>query len=426
MRGYAPLRTDDADEATVDAVDAGQNAIWAAMDAELSRIFNTKNAVVGDNTARIGTTLFAENPDDDADGDQEVIATLEAVIDALASKSAFEDAFGSGAIFDDSDGDNSFALSRDKGDVFNQVAYQADVEYRSTDYTRFGVWWRRDTANADVALARSGPAEDGTAFAYSFQKITNYGANAQDFPNGGRGRYEGRTVGFLSANGEQYEGDVALTVNWGAGPAATDDSTVRLELSNLEREDLGDPLVVHSGVGIAGGSGINTSTHSIKADSRDRLPAGQLATNPGTGQWLEVETIVLRNMKIANPSTEMSFEFRHGSGGSLASQLEFHDINGVVRNGNVMLSGHGTEASNYKLPTATVNGLFVGKSIDGPLGVLGTVELDNLVIDANADAGTAESPDTAGGRYLGHFGGTNDATDQSVTFVGGFGADLVR
>ena len=415
MQNYLPLREDEATRATANA---GRTEIWGSINTELKRIFDPNDAITGN----LSTTTIGDN----RAGNQEVVATLEALIDALANMDDFKAAFENSGIFDDDESPNSFALSRGKGDVFNQVAYQADVEYRNTDYTRFGVWWRRATANADVALARNGPAADGAAFAYSFQKRANYGTTAPDFPTNGRGTYEGRTVGFLSANGKQYEGDAALTVNWGAG-STLNDTTVRLELSNIQREDLGDPLVVHSGVGAPAG-GINPGTHVIKANSRSRLPDSALASNPGTLQWLEVEAIILRNMKIENPSTEMAFTCSHGTGqGADDSHLEFRDINGIARNANRMLSGSGTAESNDKLPTATVNGLFVGKSLDGPLGVLGTFELDNLAIDLEADAATTDHPWTDHDRYLGHNGGTSDeATDRSVTFVGGFGADLVR
>ena len=265
----------------------------------------------------------------------------------------------------------SFYLTRRsgaKGDVFNEVESEAIIEYRATDFTRFGFWRRQATDHADRKRAPSGSGNLGVSYAYSPLENTVYVAGDPNYPAGAqRMTYTGSTLAYDSARRKRYEGVVNLAVNWGELGA---NSTLVLEISGLQTRDLGEPILLRS----------------------DGTPNDKQA----------IETIRFQETFAVTAGQGLSFSA--AAVGDLDS-LALETARGEV---DVVASGATTGQVNG---ASFLTGRFVGMNAEGPLGAIGRWSLSGIERwnPANLDQAFG-----AGGSFA------------DLNLIGAFGADLVQ
>ena len=355
-----------------------QPLIWERVqEILLTRVFNAENAA----------TSFAGRLPDKVNHEYEkdtALETIDQIIWALSSDSNLESALDkdeSGLFVQQ---DDSAFVKRGAGDIFVEKELQVRGRFGMTDFTRFGVWRVRRTRNAlrsnsaDTTADATGPTTPTNTrdrewihgeldtFAYSpldQSKISSL--SAPNFPNGGNATYEGSTVAFVGNDTQLwglvgFEGDVEVHVSWNgvltdpSNPASDIErlGTMTAVISNFAKADTGDPLM-HS----------NTEVSELifSASAGTGIP---ITTNANHEVMFNPATLAV-SVRYANRSSEL----------------------GTV-------SGSGTSA---------LNGMFVGSSSDGPLGVLGRYSIST-------------------GAGLSFMDGVNNRIDVSID--GAFGADL--
>lgn len=374
---------------TTDLANVGRQNAWKSInDFVKDHIFDTAAVTLsGDGTP--GAVTDVENlssplgsyfypmtrngrPDDDAALDR-----IDALLAAFDNVFAFEDAAkdDGGGVFDNqpaidkgvAEADRPFPLNDDPAqvnepyaDIFNRLSSQTQLFSLSTDYTRFGVWYRLETLSAvhdwenhDSPTGGDPVADTGStspgSYAYSWLDQSTYRTDrpVATYPSNGLATYEGKTLAN-TGNTQTWVGDALIRVNWspldttGATPVAT--STIVPIFSNFRRWD---------------------------DNSLDRLVHG--------ADGKIVDEIV----------------FRTSAGADLVLTHDGEKLGISVADANVIVSyTDGTSAA--AITGSTFMGKFVGSSGDGPLGVLGTWEVP------------------------GFRGATSTAND----LVGSFGADL--
>ena len=293
-----------------------QEDIWQRVqEILLTYVFN------GDSTA----TTWAERIPSEVSGaydKDEALETIDDIIDALQNASNLEEAL-------DPDEDGIFVVEDANGNEMafetnnrtaSQMAGQRDAQVRytvgTTDFTRFGVWYVRRSQSASLNAWQLGERE---AFAYSpLPQAEVTALNSPHFTPGKSATYSGKTVAFVFNN--DYEGDVDVHVTWAAADAAAVGGSVTLVVSSLRDVDTGDLL---------------------KHDDND---VRDLVFNA-----LEFTTDAANNDHVLNfESTDRTIT-----------------VNYMDRN-----EPTDTETG------ATLNGVFVGSSADGPLGVIGRYGVD--------------------------------------------------
>lgn len=175
----------------------------------------------------VGTKLFDASDLDDSDlaepyediGSDDAFEAMDDVLDALSNLGDLDDALDEdgGGVFTDDDGDPFD--DRSPSDIWNERESEVKAWLGSTNYTRFGLWRVRRSRNA----LRTGGwdyAEDGE-FAYSPLPAAAYASGDPSFPEGGSATYEGATLAWArpSGNNEQValEGSVEVAVDWKSG-----------------------------------------------------------------------------------------------------------------------------------------------------------------------------------------------------------------
>ena len=320
-----------------DPADNGRAAVWTALQAAINALFGEGFG------AQIFTSDHASQTDADNDNARDTLAKerIAAVLDALSTKAKFRAAVkeggtlygtGSGIIT----GNNAAAINKAADAAFDRVDTTLTVEYGSTKYTRFGVWNRTHSANARAEpMAPNGSLPDGL-FAYSPLPATTYSTTDPTFPGGGEATYEGTTIARSTNTADSagvkpntyFEGDIKLVVTW-----ATNVST-------------------------AGNVGTLTASVSDLRDSK-----GNLYTNaPGGGENNTVSTIVLAGDAV---------EIARSEADATLNQLSFSETQSSTR------LRHSDLRVADEIVSATISGTFVGKVIDGPLGIIGTWGLTN-------------------------------------------------
>ena len=316
-------------------------------------------------------------PDDAA-----ALERIDALLAAFDNVSAFEAALKNdgGGVFDsqpalDAGGDGTadpFPWADDKqrdgvdtrnfvAHVFGRLSSQTQLFSLSTDYTRFGVWFRRETASAvhDWNHNGSPPDPGGTdddavdtgstspgSYAYSWLSQSAYRTDRDvaTYPSNGLATYEGKTLAVLK-NNHIYIGDALVRVNWNPLTRANDgtvatNSTVVPIFSNFRK---------------------------WQDSSLDRLLH---VTGTGAAQVVRVVD-----------------EIRFG-------ELTLSEVGGKLRvvspDGGSALNVTFTDGSTLTVAASAanaLNGAFVGSSSDGPLGVLGGWSATAVNVDlANEDA----------------------------------------
>ena len=301
-------------------------------------------------------------PDDDA-----ALERIDTLLAAFADQFAFADALkdDAGGVFDsqpaqDIDAtaadpfpmDTAAAITTDAANradetaanIFNRISSQTRVTSLSTAYTRFGVWFRRETDSAvhvwnaaDGGLHASPddgadtPADTGStspgSYAYSYLSQSSYRVDraVATYPSSGLATYEGKTLAN-TGNVQAYVGDALIRVSWsaldttGATPVAT--STIVPIFSNFERTD---------------DSTLDRLMHGGKV-------VDEIAFRASDGTSL---TLTHDGEKLGITAADATVDVVYTDGTSIATNLT----------------------------GSTFNGKFVGSSGDGPLGVLGTWEV---------------------------------------------------
>ena len=256
-----------------------------------------------------------------SDRDEDAIELLQDAYHALGGALSFRDAVEDGGVFD---GVLSPSMIDDGDYDFSEISealeYEVEVEYDNTDYGRFGVWSKRVRANALSPVTAATGTERGDAFAYSQIGQTLYSSNDPNFPRGFTSSYVGRTVAVdTGSDGPTfYQGDISLAVGWNSSSPVG--SRVTTVIENLARTDTGEPLL-HNGY--------------------------------------EVKDLIFGNAAVRLDSLNQ-LEF----GGYSSVRVRYFDLSRSERS-------YGSGES---------EGKFVGYHPSGPLGVIGTWDLDGSTI----------------------------------------------
>ena len=293
----------------------------ASSEAELNRrrdtVWDSANealfeTVFGSNF-RARNPLGASYPTDsrrNPDDERARSLLLEAAY-ALGSVGRFEDALRESGVFhEESDAVEDADL------MFEVRSHEVRVEYSHTDYGRFGIWSRTVGNSASEGIEYD-PNDPSAAFAYSPLEQSGYFSGDPRYPINGTGYYEGATLAVDDSSGGPrfFEGQIALTVDWGA---SVDRATVTSVIQDLRTLD-GNEVFQYNGVG--------------------------------------VDQIVFSNgLRVS---------------GSNGSALEFDSSRPSVRLHYLDSFRAATRWSGHSAHT----GKFVGTSLDGPLGLIGTWEL---------------------------------------------------
>ncbi len=269
---------------------------------------------------------------------------------------------------------------RTPGQIRGQREYTVIAAMGTTDFTRFGFWRREGFRSArrngagQTIRTQGGP---GT-FAYSSLDPTHVGAivgttKNLSFPTDGRATYTGETIALQGAN-TTLTGTARVDVNWGDPDSVAAGSTVgtmSLTISDLATA-AGDPLS-------QGGSGTPTDN------------------NPGN----EIADIVFPGLAIIV-----------GAQGDYANNMIAGAPSDPADNGDVSYSEVAVENARYRrvaavtdinaTGTQTAKALFVGRGVDGPLGVIGTWTLTDGTVGRIAPEGN--HVDDYGAAIYGAFG----------------------
>ena len=315
----------------------GRQGVWDDMKAELEKVFGAEYdhngnpgdqeravVILSDSEAEAGTTpgeLTSYPLNNAKDGPNDVAAKreLDDILAALGDLEAFEAATAEGGIFygetttaEDEDG---ILDGETAEDVFNRVQSTVDVRYGNTDYTRFGAWIRTGSGRAvDIPTHTAGQTGH---FAYSPIGQTKSTSGDLGYPSGTEATYEGKTIARDTAptgGPKFYNGDIELQVNW--------DATI-------------------------GNSGVIAIVSNLR-DAHGALYEDTSGTDGG------VLTMIVFEADGMNNSGDV-FGFNDTSP---AARLRYEGLGLPDRTGS-----------------GDISGKFVGESVDGPLGVIGSWSL---------------------------------------------------
>ena len=325
------------------------------------------------------------NPDDGAALDR-----IQALLNALSSQDALGDALddNGGGVFDDqqylrrvADGTSPFPMGgRTVAQIFTAKGAQTTVWSLSTNYTRFGVWWRQEWATANKAPKRNSAgqkvgADAPNSYAYSWLRQSSYRVDRveQTYPSAGLATYTGYTLALL--DDRIFKGDADVKVTWGS---ATDgdapESNVLPTFSNFRQVDTDDPLrlgnrAANNNEGGAGSKRIVDEISFIATDGTDNTNM-LVSHDPATGN--------LSVMGEAATGTDDNIQ-------NIEARITFP-----------------TSLDHVDVGNATFEAVFVGESLDGPLGIAGMWRINGF------------GADTPGA----------DNTNTNDDLIGAFGADL--
>ncbi|MDE0126854.1 MAG: hypothetical protein OXN97_19990 [Bryobacterales bacterium] len=382
---------------TTDLANVGRQNAWKSInDFVLDHIFDNPLTLadtdesdgltvtnVEDLSTPLGSYMYPTTRTGRPD-DQEALDRIDALLAAFDNVFAFEDALkdDGGGVFDsqpvldtfsaaEADTSNAIGWARDPfplndefhandegiAEVFNRVSSQTQLFSLSTDYTRFGVWYRRETASAvhDWSPNES-PAEDRNdpvtpddttddtdtgstspgSYAYSWLDQSAYRTDrpVATYPRNGLATYEGKTLALVK-NTHIYVGDALVRVNW--EPLADDDSTRSTVLpifSNFRKwHDNSLDRLLH-----VTGTGDDQEVRVV-----DEIVFGTLSVTEDKGK-----------LQIASPDA------------GLALTVTFTN---------------GTTTTIAATAANALNAKFVGSSGDGPLGILGAWSATAINVD---------------------------------------------
>ena len=233
-----------------------RNALWDAVNEGLeNHVFGPSDPESLGNSYPTGRSQSAR--------DEEAIETLQDAMTALSSPSRFEDALGEDGVFEGVLGTESSLDRYDFNAIYDALDYEVRVQFGHTNYARFGAWAKSAQEYAVSGNRQSQPsAEDPDVFAYSPLEQAAYRANDPIFPRGLRATYQGETRAVHQNSDEPifYDGDIALTVEWGESPNG---SSAYAVIRDLVESSSGDPFV-HNGFDVEeiAFTGMSTNTDS--------------------------------------------------------------------------------------------------------------------------------------------------------------------
>ena len=209
----------------------------------------------------------------------------------------------------------------DLGDMYATVEHELTVEYRHTNYARFGAWARLvgTTSVSAMEVDEDNPPD---VFAYSPLTQTVYEDLDPTYPRDVQATYTGKTVAVeLEAEAPRiFEGNIELAVEWGPDLR---DTVIHSLIRNLRTADEGVPFR-HSGA--------------------------------------DVDVIFFSDMRMRNGFGEvLEFDERRPN-----VRIRYQDL----RLGETIWTGD-----------SSLGGKFVGRSLDGPLAVIGTWSLSDTAAD---------------------------------------------
>ncbi|MCY4562932.1 MAG: hypothetical protein OXE40_00455 [Gammaproteobacteria bacterium] len=333
------------------SADAGRTSVWEELADAIQLIVGADGGNEGEQIFAAADYVTTATDDSDADAAaKEIIAD---VLAALGSNTAFRAAVKEGgALYGDGtlslftkevDGTPTSLTANDDIDpIFNRVKSTTTVEFGSTRYTRFGAWNRQTWANAQANAETPSPGGNGV-FAYSPLAATTYALSDPNFPGGGSATYEGTTIAratevytdpadttdnpVLIAANTYFEGSITIGVEWMALPTTNDTA----------------PDTVGT---------VTASINNLRTD------AGVLYMNTVANEARGVDTIVLAGAVLnVQRAADGMLTF---TGAQDSSRLRHTDIR--ITDGDA---------------DANLSGTFVGKVIDGPLGIIGSWDLEN-------------------------------------------------
>ncbi len=351
LEGWIALDETSDDDSNNTTTLTGRNAVWTAirnrligengLGGTMSRIFTApgdRNDVSTDGPANDGidpynlmaggvdadgnpTFTNTDYPRDGADPDDvKGLSVIDEILEALSTADEFADALKDGGIFHDGDAFTTVSAS----DIFAREVSRTKVYFAMTDYTRFGAWRLQTHANAEGAVtdvnglatedANGGNADGPAAFAFSPLETTKYTSFDDPSIPGSGARYTGGTVAVQRT--VFYEGTIEIVVDWDMDPAwTTTDLTVTIS-----------DLVDVNGVALTHGNNDVGQIVLFQEDATDRNADNELIVTM-TDTALDSERIVFANRRTV-------------------------DIDAGI--------------------TASLDGKFVGKTIEGPVGIIGT------------------------------------------------------
>ena len=294
----------------------GRQELWGEIGRQLqSRLF--------------GVEWLLEYPNENGIArDDKALTVVDDVLSALATPAALD-----AALEENSDGLFTFADGRpfrstDTDDIWTRVESRIRLRLDSTEYTRFGAWRKQTSPNAAADYVdRLEDDENGpNSFAYSLLPQTTYtGARDRNFPGGGSATYLGHTTAVQGTT--FYTGDIEIDVRWSdTWQNNREAGTLSASIRDM-RSGLGD--------------GLTYFESEIGEVSRERV-VGRL----------NFSRIVVE----ADDKGRLGFSHR----GVSAVKVQLAD------GGFIDLARSDTESR-----TASIDGKFVGTSLDGPLGAIG-------------------------------------------------------
>ena len=283
-----------------------RNTVWDSANEILFEI------IFGSNF-RARNPLGASYPSDSRrePDDKEARDLLAEAVDALSSVSRFENALETDGVFHE----ESDAVT-DTDLVFDVRDHEVRVEYRRTDFGRFGVW-SRTVGKSAIQGAEYDSDNPSGAFAYSPMEQTRYFTDDPRYPTNGSAYYDGSTVAVDDSPGGPriFEGQISLTVDWASEVGRASVTSV---VQGLRTVDGGDLIRLN-----------DTAVDQI-------IFSGGLRLSGGAGDGVEFDssgpTVNIRYLDAVRPDTRWRGSRSH-------------------------------------------SGKFVGQSVDGPLGVIGTWQL---------------------------------------------------
>ena len=252
-------------------------------------------------------------------------------------------------------------------------------------------------------------------FAYSPLDSTSPGTSTNPgFPLGGSASYTGETVALQ--NTTFLTGTVRVDVTWGGSPATnpgtsnfsqgTTLGTMSLTISGLASA-AGDPLTY--------GGAPRASKARIDADDN-------LETTASGGAGREIADIVLGTFNIVhgvrgpNVGDMIVGEAVPVAGGGDAV---YNEISPTAARLRYTALGQPDNPASPVVASSGVKALFVGRGVDGPLGVIGT-----YTIDAGDDV-TPEDVTALTSTSIGRLGADGlQSVDVGATIYGAFGAQV--
>lgn len=204
--------------------------------------------------------------------------------------------------------------------MYARVDHELTVKYGHTEYTRFGAWKKLvgTAASSNITVDTENPPD---VFAYSPLAQTVYEDLDPAYPSGFRASYVGRTVAVNAVGDDPaiYEGTIDLAVDWAPNVVNSDINTVILGLRTTD--------------------------------------TGKMFQHQGA----DVEAIFFSNIRMRTGFNEaLGFDDTRPD-----VRIRYENL----RLGESTWTGHSSH-----------DGKFVGKSQDGPLGVLGTWTLSDSAL----------------------------------------------